>query len=65
MKKRFLDKVKDNLAVRIWSKKTQQEKGDSQWHDKNKQLFYRDYNDLLYLLDVKVDKLLFRTLTQY
>ncbi|MBA0629539.1 hypothetical protein Godav_024080 [Gossypium davidsonii] len=29
MKKRFLDKVKDNLAVRIWSKKTQQEKGDS------------------------------------
>ncbi|MBA0780688.1 hypothetical protein Gotri_004764 [Gossypium trilobum] len=29
MKKRFLDKVKDNAAVRIWSKKTQQEKGDS------------------------------------
>ncbi|MBA0756085.1 hypothetical protein Gogos_020076 [Gossypium gossypioides] len=29
MKKRFLDKVEDNAAVRIWSEKTQQEKGDS------------------------------------
>ncbi|MBA0725661.1 hypothetical protein Golax_022229 [Gossypium laxum] len=29
MKKKFLDKVEDNAAVRIWSKKTQQEKGDS------------------------------------
>ncbi|KAG8498091.1 hypothetical protein CXB51_007046 [Gossypium anomalum] len=29
MEKRFLDKVKDNAAVRIWSEKTQQEKGDS------------------------------------
>ncbi|MBA0779978.1 hypothetical protein Gotri_004136 [Gossypium trilobum] len=29
MKKGFLDKVKDNVTVRIWSKKTQQEKGDS------------------------------------
>ncbi|MBA0775902.1 hypothetical protein Gotri_010990 [Gossypium trilobum] len=29
MKKGFLDKVKDNVAVRIWSGKTQQEKGGS------------------------------------
>ncbi|MBA0815754.1 hypothetical protein Gohar_000497 [Gossypium harknessii] len=29
MEKRFLDKVKDNATVRIWSEKTQQEKGDS------------------------------------
>ncbi|MBA0738247.1 hypothetical protein Gogos_011639 [Gossypium gossypioides] len=29
MEKRFHDKVKDNTAVRIWSEKTQQEKGDS------------------------------------
>ncbi|MBA0787296.1 hypothetical protein Gotri_006792 [Gossypium trilobum] len=29
MEKRFLDKVEDNVAVRIWSEKTQQEKGDS------------------------------------
>ncbi|MBA0550675.1 hypothetical protein Golob_021600 [Gossypium lobatum] len=29
MEKGFLDKVEDNTAVRIWSEKTQQEKGDS------------------------------------
>ncbi|MBA0717623.1 hypothetical protein Golax_005424, partial [Gossypium laxum] len=29
MEKRFLDKVEDNAAVRIWSEKTQQDKGDS------------------------------------
>ncbi|MBA0665194.1 hypothetical protein Goklo_005094 [Gossypium klotzschianum] len=29
MEKRFLDKVEDNAAIRIWSKKTQQEKSDS------------------------------------
>ncbi|MFQ6658470.1 hypothetical protein Gotur_027728 [Gossypium turneri] len=29
MEKRFLDKVEDNAAARIWSEKTQQEKGDS------------------------------------
>ncbi|MBA0712735.1 hypothetical protein Golax_011815 [Gossypium laxum] len=28
MKKRFLDKVEDNAIVRIWSEKTQQEKGN-------------------------------------
>ncbi|MBA0764046.1 hypothetical protein Gotri_013419 [Gossypium trilobum] len=29
MEKGFLDKMKNNAAVRIWSKKTKQEKGDS------------------------------------
>ncbi|MFQ6621549.1 hypothetical protein Gotur_001545 [Gossypium turneri] len=29
MEKGFLDKVEDNAAVRIWSEKTQQEKGGS------------------------------------
>ncbi|KAA3465102.1 6-phosphofructo-2-kinase/fructose-2,6-bisphosphatase-like protein [Gossypium australe] len=29
MEKGFLDKVEDNAAIRIWSEKTQQEKGDS------------------------------------
>ncbi|MBA0698789.1 hypothetical protein Goari_000479 [Gossypium aridum] len=29
MENRFLDKLKDNATVGIWSKKTQQEKGDS------------------------------------
>ncbi|MBA0556502.1 hypothetical protein Golob_026597 [Gossypium lobatum] len=35
MEKRFLDKVEDNMAVRIWSEKTQQEKGDSLTEDKS------------------------------
>ncbi|MBA0654330.1 hypothetical protein Goklo_021352 [Gossypium klotzschianum] len=29
MENRFIDKVKDNVAILIWSEKTQQEKGDS------------------------------------
>ncbi|MFQ6621546.1 hypothetical protein Gotur_001545 [Gossypium turneri] len=60
MEKGFLDKVEDNAAVRIWSEKTQQEKGGSllkevwyQWDDETKQLFYFSYGDLPYLLNVK------------
>ncbi|MBA0820688.1 hypothetical protein Gohar_028313, partial [Gossypium harknessii] len=36
-----------------------------QWDDKTKQLFYCNYGDLSYLLDVKVDKHLFQALAQY
>ncbi|MBA0786535.1 hypothetical protein Gotri_025266 [Gossypium trilobum] len=36
-----------------------------QWNDQMKQLFYSNYGDLPYLLGVKVDKHLFRALTQY
>ncbi|MBA0754137.1 hypothetical protein Gogos_021536, partial [Gossypium gossypioides] len=36
-----------------------------QWDDEIKQLFYREYGDLPYLLDVKVDKHLFQALSQY
>ncbi|MBA0676524.1 hypothetical protein Goari_017999 [Gossypium aridum] len=36
-----------------------------QWDDEIKQLFYCNYGDLSYLLDIKVDKHLFRALTQY
>ncbi|MFQ6661104.1 hypothetical protein Gotur_029374 [Gossypium turneri] len=60
MEKGFPDKVEDNVAVRIWSEKIQQKKGDSllkeiwdQWDDETKQLFYRDNGDLPYLLNVK------------
>ncbi|MFQ6667795.1 hypothetical protein Gotur_033692, partial [Gossypium turneri] len=77
IEKGFLDKVEDNAAVRTWSETTQQEKGDSlangyelkeiwdQWNDEVRQLFYDNYGDLPYLLDVKVDKRLFRALTQF
>ncbi|MBA0662349.1 hypothetical protein Goklo_006485, partial [Gossypium klotzschianum] len=36
-----------------------------QWNDEVKQLFYSGYGDLPYLLDVKVDKHLFRALVQF
>ncbi|MBA0798527.1 hypothetical protein Gohar_009112 [Gossypium harknessii] len=73
MEKRFLDKVEDNAAVRIWSEKRQQEKDDSLsegnmselWDFTRISLFYHEYADLPYLLDVKVDKYLFRALAQY
>ncbi|MBA0770788.1 hypothetical protein Gotri_019365 [Gossypium trilobum] len=73
MEKGFLDKVEDNADVRIWSEKTQQEKCDSLtegyvsklWDFTRISLFYFNYGDLPYLLDVKVDKQLFRALAQY
>ncbi|KAG8485219.1 hypothetical protein CXB51_021029 [Gossypium anomalum] len=37
----------------------------AQWDDKAKQLFYQNYGDLPYLLDVKVDKHLFRAMVQF
>ncbi|MBA0785228.1 hypothetical protein Gotri_025918, partial [Gossypium trilobum] len=36
-----------------------------QWNDEMKQLFYFNYGDLPYLLDIKVDEQLFRALAQY
>ncbi|MBA0755270.1 hypothetical protein Gogos_020055 [Gossypium gossypioides] len=71
MEKGFLDKVEDNAAVRAWSEMIQHEKGDSlakgygQWNDEVRQLFYSNYGDLSYLLDMKVDKHLFRALVQF
>ncbi|KAL1071439.1 hypothetical protein V6Z11_D11G089500 [Gossypium hirsutum] len=84
MERRFLDKVEDNAAVRIWSETTQQEKGDNftrisitqndlqelkgiwdHWDEEARQLFYSHYGDLPYLLDMKVDKHLFRALAQF
>ncbi|MFQ6628499.1 hypothetical protein Gotur_008237, partial [Gossypium turneri] len=84
IEREFLGKVEDNAAVRVWSEKVQQEKGDSlmkgyvselwdftrisvtqnnlqelkeiwdQWGDEIRQLFYSNYGDLPYLLDVKI-----------
>ncbi|MBA0673467.1 hypothetical protein Goklo_029391, partial [Gossypium klotzschianum] len=36
-----------------------------QWNDEVKQLFYSNYGDLPYLLDIKVEKHLFRALAQF
>ncbi|MBA0669590.1 hypothetical protein Goklo_029504 [Gossypium klotzschianum] len=37
----------------------------AQWDDKVKQLFYYNYGDLPYLLDIKVDKHLLRALARF
>ncbi|MFQ6665214.1 hypothetical protein Gotur_032018 [Gossypium turneri] len=63
MEKGFLDKVEDNAAVRTCSETTHvtqnnlQELNEiwDQWNDEVRQLFYNNYGDLPYLLDVKVD----------
>ncbi|KAG8474021.1 hypothetical protein CXB51_033957 [Gossypium anomalum] len=68
MENEFLNKVEDNAAVRIWSENKQLEKGDSLaegWGNETKQLFYQNFGDLPYLLDIKVDKNLFRAITQF
>ncbi|MBA0858788.1 hypothetical protein Goshw_000376 [Gossypium schwendimanii] len=73
MERGFLDKVEDNAAVRIWSERTQLEKGDSLsegyvselWDFTRVSLFYANYGDLPYLLDIKIDKHLFRAFVQF
>ncbi|MBA0729714.1 hypothetical protein Golax_000026 [Gossypium laxum] len=69
MEKGFLDKVEDNAAIRTWSEAIQREKELKeiwdQWNDEVRQLFYSNYGDLPYLLDMKVDKHLFRALAQF
>ncbi|KAK5825803.1 hypothetical protein PVK06_020669 [Gossypium arboreum] len=37
----------------------------AQWDDEAKQLFYQNYGDLPYFLDIKVDKHLFRAMVQF
>ncbi|KAG8502645.1 hypothetical protein CXB51_001143 [Gossypium anomalum] len=73
MENEFLDKVEDNAVVRIWSEKMQLEKGDSLtagytselWDFTRISLFYDNYGDLPYLLDIKIDKHPFQALAQF
>ncbi|MFQ6668919.1 hypothetical protein Gotur_034378 [Gossypium turneri] len=66
----FLDKVEeDNTAVQTWFETTQREKGIVWLKDMYQScgtslLFYSSYGDLPYLLDIKVDKHLFRARTR-
>ncbi|MBA0881965.1 hypothetical protein Goshw_030358, partial [Gossypium schwendimanii] len=53
MKKGFLDKVEDNATVRACLQKLK--KIWDQWNEEVKQLFYSNYGDLPYLLDMKGD----------
>ncbi|MFQ6636257.1 hypothetical protein Gotur_013365 [Gossypium turneri] len=59
MEKRFLDKVKDNTTIQIWSERTQQEKSDSLTEGYMSELW--DFTRI----NVKVDKHLFQDLAQY
>ncbi|MBA0849642.1 hypothetical protein Goshw_018573, partial [Gossypium schwendimanii] len=61
IEKGFLDKVENNAAVRTWSETTQREKGDSLAEG----YVSESCGDLPYLLNIKVDKHLFRALTQF
>ncbi|MBA0637944.1 hypothetical protein Godav_029916, partial [Gossypium davidsonii] len=66
--KGFLDKAEDNAVIRICVPQNNlQELKEiwDQWDDETKKLFYCDNGDLPYLLNVKVDKYLFRALAQY
>ncbi|MBA0755650.1 hypothetical protein Gogos_021170 [Gossypium gossypioides] len=70
MERGFFDKVKDNVAdftrIRVTQNSLQELKEIwDQWNDEVRQLFYSNYRDLPYLLDMKVDKHLFRALTQF
>ncbi|KAK5836595.1 hypothetical protein PVK06_012389 [Gossypium arboreum] len=76
MESEFSDKVEYNAFTQKWSENTQLEKGDSlakgelkeiwsRWDGEMKQLFYHNYGDMSYLLDIKVDKHLFRAVAQF
>ncbi|MBA0879691.1 hypothetical protein Goshw_000826 [Gossypium schwendimanii] len=53
MEKRFLYKVEDNAAVQAFLQEMQ--KIWDQWNEEVRQLFYSNYGDLPYLLDMKGD----------
>ncbi|MFQ6662140.1 hypothetical protein Gotur_030048 [Gossypium turneri] len=63
MENGFFDKVEDNAAVQAWSETTQRGKGDSLAEGYVSELW--DFTHLPYLLDIKVDKHLFRALAQF
>ncbi|MBA0819711.1 hypothetical protein Gohar_028219 [Gossypium harknessii] len=68
MENEFLDKVENNAVVRVCvTQNNLQELKEiwAQWDDETKQVFYYNYGDLPYLLDIKVDEYLFRALAQF
>ncbi|MBA0777891.1 hypothetical protein Gotri_005848 [Gossypium trilobum] len=68
MENEFLDKVENNAVARICvTQNNLQELKEiwAQWDDEINQLFYCNYGDLSYLLDIKVDEHLFRAVVQF
>ncbi|MBA0818349.1 hypothetical protein Gohar_019628, partial [Gossypium harknessii] len=68
MENDFLDKMEDNVVVRVCViQNNLQELKEiwDQWDDEVKQLFYNNYGDLPYFFDIKVGEHLFRALAQF
>ncbi|MBA0787927.1 hypothetical protein Gotri_026838 [Gossypium trilobum] len=68
MESEFLDKVEYNTVVRICVTQNNLQELKEIWvqrDDEVKQLFYCNYGDFHYLLDIKVDEHLFRALAQF
>ncbi|MBA0785802.1 hypothetical protein Gotri_026268 [Gossypium trilobum] len=62
----YMSELWDLTRIRVAQNSLQELKEIwDQWSDEIKQLFYSNYGDLPYLFDVKVNKRLFRALTQY
>ncbi|MFQ6653034.1 hypothetical protein Gotur_024640 [Gossypium turneri] len=62
----YISELWDFTRVRVAQNNLQELKEIwDQWNNEVRQLFYSNYGDLPYLLDVKVDKRLFRALTQF
>ncbi|MBA0877306.1 hypothetical protein Goshw_005020 [Gossypium schwendimanii] len=60
MEREFLGKVEDNMAIRVWSKKVKQEKGDSFAEGYTSELW-----DFTHISVTQNNKRLFRALAQY
>ncbi|MBA0755485.1 hypothetical protein Gogos_020970 [Gossypium gossypioides] len=64
--KRYVSELWDYTRISV-TQNSLQELNEiwDQWNDETKQLFYSNYGDLPYLLNIKVDEQLFRALAQY
>ncbi|KAG8484850.1 hypothetical protein CXB51_021649 [Gossypium anomalum] len=62
----FMSELSDYTRISVTQNNLQELKEIwDQWDNKTKQLFYGNYGDLPYLLDVQVDKHLFRAFAQF
>ncbi|MFQ6657530.1 hypothetical protein Gotur_027160 [Gossypium turneri] len=64
--KGYISKLWDFTCISVTQNRLQELKEIwDQWNEEVRQLFYSNYGDLPYLLDIKVDKCLFRALVQF
>ncbi|MFQ6626564.1 hypothetical protein Gotur_005261 [Gossypium turneri] len=64
--KGYISELWDFTRISLTQKSLQELKEIwGQWNNEVRQLFYSNYGDFSYLLDMKVDKRLFRALVQF